>query len=203
MEPQDKSNIIERVKTWYRGLPDKKRYVEFVTAILTVPVLATVLYANVQNLQRNPETNGSPLTASGAPVIQIVSPGADTASQAGTSASTPTATPNPECKKSVGPVQIDSPKEGQVVSSDPVAVDISRSSDEYCAIVWSYRINGSAWSDYTDKSIFLYGLSSGQKILDLRIKSVASGDQVVLSRTFIIPPAASPTPQSTGSGSFE
>ena len=44
---------IDRIKSWYRALPDKKRYIEFVTALLTVPVLITVLISNFNSLKNN------------------------------------------------------------------------------------------------------------------------------------------------------
>ena len=49
---------MEKFKKWlkkalfsYRALPDKKQYVEFFTALLTVPMLLTVIILNFNNLQ--------------------------------------------------------------------------------------------------------------------------------------------------------
>ena len=44
--------VLEKIKKWYRNLPDKKRYLEFITALLTIPVLLTVLWSNLNNLQQ-------------------------------------------------------------------------------------------------------------------------------------------------------
>ena len=45
--------MLEKFKDWYRNLPDKKRYIEFVTAILTVPVLITVIISNVSRINED------------------------------------------------------------------------------------------------------------------------------------------------------
>jgi len=47
--------MFEKAKTWYRAIPEKKRYLEFVTALLSIPVLITVIISNVSNLNRNKE----------------------------------------------------------------------------------------------------------------------------------------------------
>ena len=48
--------MLEKWRKWYRALPDKKRYIEFLTASLSVPVLITVIILNVSNLKsRNKE----------------------------------------------------------------------------------------------------------------------------------------------------
>ena len=43
----------EKIKKWYRAMPDKKRYIEFITALLTIPVLLTVLITNLSNIRQN------------------------------------------------------------------------------------------------------------------------------------------------------
>lgn len=187
-------NLVYKFQRWYRALPDKKRYIEFITALLTVPVLMTVLYANIQNFQKKPEVSTTPTQVP--PVINIISPTSGSSS----AKTNPTPT-SQECKKTVGPMTIESPRENDIVTADPVSVIASSREDGYCAIVWSYRINGGSWSDYTDKAIYLYGLSSGKKELEMRIKSVISGDQILLTRTFTVSheSISSPTPTSTSS----
>ena len=116
--------------------------------------------------------------------------------------STPSVTPSAQCKKEVGPISIVYPKEGTTISKDPVCLDISRTGEDYCAVVWSYRINGENWSDYTDKSICIYRLSAGTKNLELRVKSIVTGDETILTRTFTVLETATPTPTSTSSASL-
>ncbi len=202
-------NHVQRIKAWYRALPDKKRYIELVTAVLTVPVMVTVLYTNIRNIQGAPSANPTPLpspqvTLVQTPVNSPVTQHTNTSVTPAPTGATSTPTPKPECRKTVGPMKIDAPAEGETVMSDPVPIDISTQSTEYCAVVWSYRINTGSWSEYTDKSIFLYGLSPGNKTLEVRIKSVASGDQITLTRSFIKGGATeTPTPQGTASASVQ
>lgn len=176
-------SIFEKVKYWYRGLPDKKRYLEFLTALLTIPVLLTVIISNILNLQNRSQTPApTPLPTIHPTTIVSTAP-------------TPTLTPTPglQCKKEIGPIEIAYPNENMTVISDPVCLDIVREGTDFCAVVWSYRINASVWSDYTDKSICMYGLTPGEKKLELRVKSIVTGAETILRRTFIIP-SLTPTP---------
>jgi hypothetical protein len=203
--------LIDKTKTWYRKLPEKKPYVEFITALLTVPVLLTVIILNVNSLKNNQKTVSVPtpaptpvVTQTPSPTVGVTTP---TPSAAVTQAPTPTVVAGVVCKKTVGPVNIAYPAEGDVVKTDPVNIDIAYQADGYCAVVWSYRINGASWSDYTDRSISLYGLPSGTKNLELRVKSIASGDEVVIKRsfTYVSPnatPTVSPSPVATSSATM-
>jgi len=53
-QPQMK-NIFERAASWYKKLPDKKRHVELLTAILSVPVMISVLMLNLNSLNQSKE----------------------------------------------------------------------------------------------------------------------------------------------------
>lgn len=66
-----KKNSIERIINWFNNLHNKKIHVEFITAILSVPVMLTVIILNLNNLNQNKKS-----TATTAPVvpIQIVIP---------------------------------------------------------------------------------------------------------------------------------
>ena len=199
---EQKTARMEQIKKWYRGLPDKKRYLEFVTALLTIPVLLTVLINNTYNLQ-----NQHKIVASPAPTIPAASKSPvnnPTPTIIFVPVSTPSsplvASPSPakECVKGVGPVAISYPDENDLISSNPVCIDITRQSSDYCAVVWSYRINDEAWSDFLDKSICMYGLTPGVKKLQVKIHSVANNDEVILDRSFIVA-GATPTPTATTS----
>lgn len=182
-------SILQRVKSWYRGLPDKKRYLEFITALLTIPVLLTVLLSNVTNLQNQKskdEPSTTPTTAAAtvpttAPVVYITPSGKPD----------PTVTPVPQCTPGVGQITIIYPEEKDTVSGDPICLDISRKSGNYCSVAYSYRINSSAWSSFTGNSVCMYGLTPGEKKLDLRIRSIVSDDEEIITRLFTV---AGPTP---------
>jgi len=197
--------MFKKIKDWYHDLPDKKKYIEFITALLTVPFLLTVLISNLNSLNNN-KKNQPTLTPIAAPTEKIVviteNPEPTCTSQA---CLTPTIVPSsttPACKKEVGPVKITSPKEEEIVMNDPVCVNINYPVGEYCTVVWSYRINKGAWSDYSDKSFCLYNQDAGKKELDLRVKSLISDDELTLVRTFYyksketpsVIPSISPTP---------
>ena len=185
MEENEKQPILDKVSDWYKDLPNKKQYVEFVTAILSVPVLVTVIMSNVNNL-RGKEAEGTTVPTP-TTIIKYVTSGAQDPEKNVKPSETPTPVISPttgDCKKEVGPVDISYPEEGGVVTENPITVTISYHPGEFCAVVWSYRINGSSWSPFDDKSIALYGMTAGTKKLELKVKSIASGAEKTLNRTF-------------------
>ncbi|MBI4130082.1 hypothetical protein HY468_02080 [Candidatus Roizmanbacteria bacterium] len=202
-------NPLEKIQDWYRDLPDKKKYFEVVTAFLSIPVLLTVLINNISNLENNKGESPTPtVTAEIEHVTYIpieVSKPEPTRSVTPTISSQVSPTPSTQpvvCKKAVGPVDITSPQEGEIVSDNPVEIMISYVTGEYCAVVWSYRINNGRWSDYNDRSIALYNMPPGEKVFELRVKSIASGDEKNLTRTFVYQPLdTSPTVEATSSSS--
>ena len=191
--------LILRIKKWYCGLTDKKRHIELITAVLSIPMMLTVIFVNYNNI-KNQKNN----TATETTPIQVVITG--TTSNTNTTA-TPTAnskitaTPNPtkpECKKGIGSVKITSPNEDEVITSDSVCINIS-TDDKYCGVTWSYQLNGNNWSDYSDNEICLYNLSAGKKELQVKIKSSTNSEIVTLERNFIYKTSetTSPTPTPT------
>lgn len=177
---------IKRIAKSINRLPDKKRYVEFITAILSVPVLLSVILLNYTNLQnqRNPKTETNTPTPAIITIIQ------DRTNRSGSSDNTNTETTkqsdNTQCKAEVGPVSIVSPETGETTSDNPLSIVINQNDpkDQYCAIVWSYRINGSPWSNFDDRDISIYNMESGDKTLEIRFKSLVSGDEETLTRNF-------------------
>jgi len=182
------NSLKEKIKKWYRALPDKKKYIEFFTAILSVPVLITVILINLNNLNQNKKTETQTAKDKTTPIqVQINAP---TTAEKQKSEVLETPTPTTiitalECKKEVGPVVIVSPSEKEVVTDDPVCIEISYKIGEYCAVAWSYKINDGPWSSYTDKDICLYNLTNGDKTLKLKVKSIASSDEEILERNFV------------------
>lgn len=192
------NETLEKIKIWYRGLPDKKKYVEFITAVLTVPVLLTVLISNLSNINNSKRNDLTP-TPEPTKMVATITEKVDQngVSITPTTPVSPTPTANPECKKEVGPVRISSPIEGQLINSSPVCIQISYQVGEYCSVVWSYRVDEGDWSDYTDKAICLYDLPIGPKTLELRVKSSQSDDEVTLVRNFYFKSKQLPTPTPT------
>ncbi len=187
---QENRNIVENVRNWYRELPDKKKYFELASAVLSVPVLVTVILINLNNLTgKNAAKNAdNKLTPSYMPSVtiireeKVITPTTDAKENTPTPlSSTPTST---TCKKEVGPVIITAPRDNQVISSDFVSVELTEQTTEYCPVVWSYSIDGSAFSNYSDKSISLYNLPSGEHEINVKVKSTASEDEIQLRRSF-------------------
>lgn len=180
-------NFIEKIRNWYHNLPEKKKYIEFITALLSVPVMLTIIILNLNSLNQSKKqsTNTNQTT----PIqIVITEKTPSQGSPVPTQTITPTVIPSPtltltECKKEIGPVEILSPQEGEVIAKDAVCIKLSTKS-EYCPVVWSYQVNNGNWSDFTDKGICLYNLTNGEKQLQIKIKSTVSDDEITLKRNF-------------------
>ncbi len=173
-----------RLKRSIKEFHTKKPHIEFFTALLTIPVLLTVIILNLNNLKgdEGKETPKNETIVITQPVPQekevIVTKEA--------------------CKEGIGNISIDNPGEGDEVKDNPIMVDVSYQPNGYCEVVWSYRINGGSWSSYDDRSIALYNLSNGNVKFELRVKSVVNSDQKTLTRNFAYSGAqASPTPQTS------
>ncbi len=186
-----KLTIGQKFKKWYRGLPESKKYIEFFSAILGIPVLLTVLILNYNNL-KGAKTVTTIVPTPPSPPKMVVTVVPVTQKE-----SSPTATPIPACKKEVGPIEISSPTEGQTVNSSPVCFNIDYKDNSYCSVVWKYRIDNSSWSDFIDKSVCVYNLTSGPHTFELNVKSTASSDTTDLIRNFNFQGGINPTPTNT------
>jgi hypothetical protein len=196
---------IAKIIDWFKALPTKKNHVEFITAVLSVPVMLTVIILNLNNLnQQKNATQKQQSTSTPAP-IQVIITGDKPMKQPPASADltqpiAPTASyisPTAQsCIREVGPVSIVSPREDEVVTVDPVCITLATQSN-YCTIKWSYQINGGNWSDYTDQNICIHNLTNGNKTVQLKIRSAVSDDAITLQRTFVYQgnsvPTANPT----------
>jgi hypothetical protein len=185
---QNVARLSKRFFSSYKALPQKKQYLEFFTALLSIPVLVTVIILNFNSLKNinNPKTTQTNTPIQTTEKIYYVTPGNNN-SGATVITSTPQASSNgtqSPCKADIGPVSIDSPQEGTKVSDNPVSVNISYSDSSFCAVVWSYRINGGQWSDYDNKSIAIYNPPQGNIKLDLQVKSIVNGNSKTLTRNF-------------------
>lgn len=196
---------LDNLKNWYRGLPDKKRYVEFISALLSVPVMTTVILLNLNSLTQ--KNTAKPATETPTPAItkivetlqpvNVVEP-SPKENQPTNSSSSAAPTPSPvQCKKQVGPITIVSPHENEVIAGNSVCVTMNYQQDGYCDVTWSYSLDNASWSGYSQNDICLYNLSPGNHVLQVRVKSTASDDQILLQRTFTTGGTATPTPSPT------
>ncbi len=168
-------------------MPHKKQYIEFVTALLSIPVLLTVIILNYNNLKASDDKK---LETETKPIIVTIPVEKESPEK-----EEPTPLPTQGvCRKEIGPVSISSPDEGETITDSPVIVSVAYDDGAYCAIVWSYRINNARWSDFDDKAIALYDPPQGQVTLDVRVKSIATGAEKRLSRAFTYQPSVTPNP---------
>ena len=194
--------MLEKFRHWYRILPDKKRYLEFVTALLTIPVLLTVIYTNMVRIREDKKSNTTPTPEKSEKIVIIREDENKENEKSNTPTPVPTLDLSPtqttkECKKEVGPVKISSPSEEEIVQDDLICVKIDYTVGEFCSVAWSYKLDNNKWSDYTSSPFCFSKLDPGKHELDLRVQSVASSDEVTLERTFYIKTKESPSPTPT------
>lgn len=174
----------------------KKIHLDYIAGLLSIPVLITAIIINWGNLSHH---NNVP-TSQASPSPQVIIVPQNTSV---------TATPvSSSCIKSIGPITITSPTEGQNVTDNPVCITIDYADPSYCPVIWSYRINGGSWSDFNNSSPCLYNLPSGTVQFNLRVNSTTSSDQKTLTRTFtysgsgsVTPTTSQPTPTLVASSS--
>lgn len=172
------------LKKQLKEIHTKKPHLEFITAALTVPVLLTVIILNYNNLKAINAPKDTPKNET--IVITQAAPEKETKEVIVTKEA---------CKAEIGNASITAPDEGEVVSDNPVNVDISYDDKEYCQLVWSYRVNNGSWSSYDDRSIALYNLSNGDVKLEVRVKSTVNSETKTLTRRFSYTGASdSPSP---------
>lgn len=175
--------VFSNIKRQLREFHTKKPQLEFFTALLTIPVLLTVIILNLNNLKADDKKE-----APKSETIIITQPAFKEKEVIVTKEA---------CKPGIGTISIEDPSENEETEDNPVLVDILYDDEEYCNVVWSYRINNGRYSDYDDRSIALYNLPNGNIKFDLRVKSVVNNDQKTLTRNFTYSGSLTPTPVPT------
>lgn len=210
--------FFHRLTNWYQNLPDKKKYLELFSAALTVPMLLTVIIINLNNIkgQKNtissetPPTStpiqivitGSPSQENSPPTLIKDPPSTPTINPTITAAAT-TITPSPttpSCLQEIGPIEILSPQEGEIITTDQVCLNISTNS-KYCPLVWSYKLDNGSWSEFNSNDICLYNLDNGSKQLQVQFKNTSISKTVTLARNFTYQKASAITPTLTPTNS--
>lgn len=178
------NEFLKKTKAGIIKLINKKHFLDFLIAIISIPVMITLLINNVLNLQEKNKNEVETTTTTAQQIIirdnqnTIPLPKEKEEEEI-------TPTPFENCKKEIGPITISSPKEGEEVVDNPVYITIKHDNENYCTVVWSYRINGGTWSEYNSNSVCLYDVPNGNVKFDLRIQSTVSDDQDTLTRNFI------------------
>lgn len=182
---------IRKTKELIKKVPAIKPHLDLLAAVLTIPVLVTVIILNFSNLARSksaviPTPTTSPVSTTKTIIEKV--PVAITSTSS---------TNNSQCTPGIGNITIDSPKENDATTTNPVCINISYQSNNHCAIVWAYRINGGPWSDYSNNAVCLYDMPSGSVTFDLQVKSLVNNDTTTLERHFTYQPAVAVTPSPT------
>jgi len=180
--------MFEKIKDITLNIPEKKKWVDMVTAILTVPVLITVIASNLGNISSDKKKEVSAQTPQ--PTVEkiilrekeVPSPTNNEVKDSENREITPTTV---SCESSLPDFEILSPKEGENIVADPLCITFARSQDgNFCPVVWAYRINNGAWSTYTDDPICLYNMASGPVKLEVKSKISVSGEEKTYMRNF-------------------
>lgn len=186
-------NLIQKIKKWYIAIPNKKRLIEIITGSLSIPMMLTVILVNFNNI-KNQKTKTE--TSNAITPIQVIIDNPSNKNTATNSTSPilkttiiPTKT---ECKKEIGPIEILSPQEGEIITTDNVCINIS-TDNKYCPVTWSYKIGNDNWSNFNNNDICLYNLNPGKKQLQIKIKSTIIDKTITLERNFIYQSSTTPT----------
>lgn len=165
------AKVIKAVKK----APQKKHHLDFLVAILTIPVLLSVIVLNYSNLQKNKNNQAPiPITTPAEKIIIVPQKTTDT-----------TPTPALTCIKNIGPVSISFPNEGQTISDNPLCINIKYENSSYCSVIWSYRINQGTWSDFNSNNPCIYNAPNGNIKFDLRVQSTVIQKELDLTRNFM------------------
>lgn len=212
---EDRNHKKDEKKPKKKGLErlyDKKPLIEFVVAVLSVPSLILVVILNYNSLKNlsaskavlTPTPTSSVSTSQTADTVNTAQPNFFTAPITRTPRPTeqPSVSQAP-CNKSLGPVNITSPNEGDTVNSNPVEIDISYDDGTYCSAVWAYSVNGSNWSNYDNNDVALYNLPNGQITFQLKVMSLTSSDTTTLTRHFTYTGQSTAATPTTASGSAQ
>jgi hypothetical protein len=201
-----KENFIQKffkkIQKWYVSLPDKKRYIELFTAILSVPMILTAILVNMSTINKSKESSTGATPTSTPIQIVVENPASGSGNMNPPKINiTPTPTPTKaECKKDIGEIEILSPQEGEIITTNNMCINISTDSN-YCPVTWSYKLDDNNWSDYNNNDICLYNLTAGKKDLQIKVKSTVIDKTITLERTFTYQNSTTPTPTPTNPSS--
>ncbi|HEX7042559.1 MAG TPA: hypothetical protein VF189_04895 [Patescibacteria group bacterium] len=189
--------MVHKTKELVKKLPIIKPHLDLLAAILTIPVLITVIILNFSNLAGKKAT----ITPTPSPEISTKVEYRTVTTAPHYTNSNPNPTDSPTCKQDIGPISISDPSEGEKVTANPVCIGIDYQGNGYCSVVWAYRVNGGPLSDYSNNSVCLYNMPPGNVTFELDVKSLVSSNTRVITRTFQysppVTPTATPTPTVT------
>lgn len=194
--------MFDKINNWYHNLPDNKKWIDLVTAVLTIPVLVTVIASNLGYIKKDekPEVSAQNLQPTIERII-IKEEGSSTPLLKEAEADekeVAVQSPAVSCDVNLPEFEIIAPNENEKISADPVCLTIRQKTlGNYCSVLWAYKTNNGSWSTFTNEPICLYNSAQGDIKIEIKIKS-HNGTETTLSRNFIIEKnSPSPTVMST------
>lgn len=188
-----------------KKLPDHKPHLEFISALLTIPVLITVFLLNFNSLRaRNAQITPTPAititptinTTESSGSARVIQRASQLTSIPVSSTPQPTVNQN-QCTPGIGSIDVAYPQENQTISNNPVCISVNYNAGNYCTVVWAYSINGGPVSDYANNNICLYNLPAGSDTILVDVKSLVSNTTTTVTRHFTYLPANQLTPTLT------
>lgn len=181
--------MLDRITDLYHNLPDKKKYIDLVTAALTIPVLISVIVTNLGNLNHNKNKDIVSAQVPKPTVERIIIKETESPKPTFEKKETEitiTPTPTIKCDTNLPTFEIISPVENEKISNDPTCVTLNQiDKGNYCSFLHAYRVNdNSSWSTFSDEPICLYNMASGNIKLEIKIKSISTGTEKTYSRNF-------------------
>jgi len=169
---------MKQIKQAIKKLKISKHHLDWIAGLLSIPVLLTVIILNLSNLTQKKNTSTNSSLNKPTEKIIIVPQNKDKEQIS------PQIT-NSACRKEIGPITITSPEENETVRDNPLCINISYENQNYCSVVWSYRINNGDWSEFSNTSPCIYNAPAGNIKFELKIQStVAQDQQKTLIRNF-------------------
>lgn len=185
--------FFKKIQKWYVTLPDKKRYFELFAAILSIPMILTVILVNMNTINKSKDSSTTPTSIPIQVVVENPASGSGNINNPPKTNLTPTSIPTKvECKKDIGEIKILSPQEGEIITTGNMCINIS-TDNNFCPVTWSYKLDDGNWSDYSNNNICLYNLTSGKKELQIKVKSTVVDKTITLQRTFTYQGPTAPT----------
>ncbi|MDE2025044.1 MAG: hypothetical protein KGJ07_00970 [Patescibacteria group bacterium] len=183
MKIQIKQKIAKAIRS-FKKMPLHKSHIDFIAAILAIPMMVTVITLNLFNLQNKAQVNKP--TPVPTPIIIQVDSKTNTQPPIPTTVYQPTPVPTSSaaCSPGIGQISISYPQEGQTVSANPVCITIDYNGAGYCSVAWAYKINNGDWSDYTNTNVCLYNLPTGNNTFTLDVKSTVGASSQTIIRHF-------------------
>ncbi len=184
--------ILKYIRRLVQKLQLRKGWVDWVIALLTIPVLLTIVFSNILTIrEKNNIPENSTPQASQQPInIVVENPTIKPSPQVSVTPSVPV------CKDGLPTYEIVTPQENALVTGDPVCLVFVAQEDRYCSVRWAFRVNNTNWSPFTSQPVCLYNMKSGPVTVEVKFRA-ENDDEQIYTRKFTYQDGLSVTPSPT------